>query len=41
MASADNELKNYLLSNENWERIQEVESLMEVCKYVINFILMY
>lgn len=32
MASADNELKNYLLSDEDWKRIQEIESLMEVCK---------
>ncbi|PKY35674.1 hypothetical protein RhiirB3_476229 [Rhizophagus irregularis] len=29
MASADNELKIYLLSDEDWNRIQEVESLME------------
>jgi collagenase-like PrtC family protease len=34
MASADNELKIYLLSDEDWNRIQEVESLMEVCKYI-------
>jgi hypothetical protein len=32
MASADNELKNYLLSDEDWKRIQEIESLMEVRK---------
>jgi hypothetical protein len=32
MALADGKLKNYLLSDEDWKKIQEIESLMEVCK---------
>ena len=32
MASADNELKNYLLSDDEWKQIQEIKGLMEICK---------
>ncbi len=30
MISSDNELKNYLLSDNEWIKIQEIKGLMEV-----------
>jgi hypothetical protein len=34
MISMDHELKKYLLSNEEWENIKEIEKLLEVCIYI-------
>lgn len=35
MVSSDNELKKYLLLDEEWNEIQEIKKLLEVCIYCI------